>query len=105
MRKLRVFYHFVMSLHAVDTLVPVKLPKKCYRVDFISPFCKNTFDFCNMCPRCKIIGRILKCNMIPLNTILEVRLFDIWGIDFIGPFPRSFGHQYILVAVDYESSG
>ncbi|XP_040955939.1 uncharacterized protein [Gossypium hirsutum] len=33
--------------------------------------------------------------------ILEVEIFDVWGIDFMGPFPSSFGNQYILVAVDY----
>ncbi|XP_075515330.1 uncharacterized protein LOC142549969 [Primulina tabacum] len=30
-------------------------------------------------------------------------LFDVWGIDFMGPFPVSFGNKYILVAVDYVS--
>lgn len=29
--------------------------------------------------------------------------FDVWGINFIGPFPSSFGNKYILVAVDYVS--
>ncbi|KAL5560761.1 hypothetical protein UlMin_036972 [Ulmus minor] len=29
--------------------------------------------------------------------------FDVWGIDFMGPFPNSFGNLYILVAVDYVS--
>ena len=38
---------------------------------------------------------------LPLNNILEVELFDVWGIDFMRPFPSSFGNQYILVAVDY----
>ncbi|PIN18677.1 DNA-directed DNA polymerase [Handroanthus impetiginosus] len=42
---------------------------------------------------------------MPLNTILEVELFDVWGIDFMGPFFPSFGNMYILVAVDYVSSG
>ena len=41
--------------------------------------------------------------MMPLNPILEIELFDVWGIDFMGPFPNSFGNQYILVAVDYVS--
>ena len=40
---------------------------------------------------------------VPLNPILEIELFDVWGIDFMGPFPNSFGNQYILVAVDYVS--
>ena len=42
---------------------------------------------------------------MPLKGILEVELFDVWGIDFMGPFPVSFGNRYILVAVDYVSKG
>jgi hypothetical protein len=38
-----------------------------------------------------------------LNFILEVEIFDVWGIDFMGPFPSSRGNEYILVAVDYVS--
>ncbi|KAK8681656.1 hypothetical protein V6N13_054058 [Hibiscus sabdariffa] len=38
-----------------------------------------------------------------LQNILEVELFDVWGIDFIGPFPSSHGDLYILLAVDYMS--
>jgi len=32
-----------------------------------------------------------------------VELFDVWGIDFMGPFPPSYNNHYILVAVDYVS--
>lgn len=38
---------------------------------------------------------------MPLNFILEVEPFDVWGVDFMGPFPSSYGNRYILVAVDY----
>jgi hypothetical protein len=41
--------------------------------------------------------------MMPLNPILIVELFDVWGIDFMGPFPNSYGYLSILVAVDYVS--
>jgi hypothetical protein len=41
--------------------------------------------------------------MMPLNPILIVEIFDVWGIDFMGPFPLSFDYLYILVAVDYVS--
>ena len=41
--------------------------------------------------------------MMPLNLILVVDLFDVWDIDFIGPFPSSFGYIYILVGFDYMS--
>ncbi|PNX55144.1 retroelement pol polyprotein-like, partial [Trifolium pratense] len=40
---------------------------------------------------------------MPLKNILEVEIFNVWGIDFMGPFPSSCGNKYILVAVDYES--
>ncbi|RDX86133.1 hypothetical protein CR513_32568, partial [Mucuna pruriens] len=30
-------------------------------------------------------------------------VFDVWGIDFMGPFPVSNGYSYILLAVDYVS--
>ncbi|XP_006598456.1 uncharacterized protein [Glycine max] len=30
-------------------------------------------------------------------------VFDCWGIDFVGPFPLSYGNKYILVAIDYVS--
>ena len=49
------------------------------------------------------IGKISRRHMMPLNPILVVDLFDVWGIDFMGPFPSSFGYVYILVGVDYVS--
>jgi hypothetical protein len=41
--------------------------------------------------------------MMPLNPILIVEIFDVGSIDFMGPFPNSFGYLYILVAVNYVS--
>ena len=38
-----------------------------------------------------------------LNPILVVEVFDVWGIDFMGPFLKSFENEYILVVVDYVS--
>jgi len=38
-----------------------------------------------------------------MNPILVIELFDVWGIDFMGPFVSSYGMKYILVAVDYVS--
>jgi len=49
------------------------------------------------------MGNLSRKNEMPLNFILEVEIFDVWGIDFIGPFPSSRGNKYILVAVDYVS--
>ena len=40
---------------------------------------------------------------MPFTSIQEVEIFDVWGLDFMSPFPSSFGNQYILVGVDYVS--
>ena len=49
------------------------------------------------------MGSISKRDEPPLQTILEVELFDIWGMDFMGPFSSSFRNLYILLAVEYVS--
>lgn len=64
---------------------------------------KDVHLFVSKCDNCQRTGNIKKRNEMPLNNILEVEIFDVWGIDFMGPFPSSFGNQYILVAVDYVS--
>ena len=40
---------------------------------------------------------------MPLQLVLEVEIFELWGIYFMGPFLNSFGFVYILMAVDYVS--
>lgn len=40
---------------------------------------------------------------MPLNNIPEVEIFEVWGVDFKGPFLSSFGNQYILDSVDNVS--
>nr|GEU74343.1 reverse transcriptase domain-containing protein [Tanacetum cinerariifolium] len=37
------------------------------------------------------------------NVIQVCDILDVWGTDFMGPFPSSRGNMYILVAVDYLS--
>jgi hypothetical protein len=64
---------------------------------------KDSHAFCKTCENCQKLGSISKRHMMPLNPILVIEIFDCWGIDFMGPFPPSFGFLYILVAVDYVS--
>ncbi|GJY84309.1 reverse transcriptase domain-containing protein [Tanacetum coccineum] len=40
---------------------------------------------------------------MPQNAIQVCEIFDVWGIDFMGPFLSSRGNKYILVAVYYLS--
>ena len=64
---------------------------------------KDTYNFCKRCIECQKLGRITRRNMMLMSPILEIEVFDCWGIDFMGPYPQSFGNLYILLAVDYVS--
>ena len=64
---------------------------------------EEAHQMCRVCDRCQRLGKLSHRLMIPLNLILVVELFDVWGIDFMGPFPTSYGHAYILMGVDYVS--
>nr|GEU71584.1 reverse transcriptase domain-containing protein [Tanacetum cinerariifolium] len=48
-------------------------------------------------------GKFFQKDEIPQNAIQVCEIFDVWGIDFMGPFPSSKGNKYTLVAVDYLS--
>ncbi|GJY00926.1 reverse transcriptase domain-containing protein [Tanacetum coccineum] len=64
---------------------------------------KDAHDFVTRCDICQRQVKILQRDEMPQNSILVYEIFEIWGIDFIGPFPSSKGNKYILVAVDYLS--
>nr|GEW83621.1 reverse transcriptase domain-containing protein [Tanacetum cinerariifolium] len=49
--------------------------------------------------KCKISQR----DEMPQNSIKVCEIFDVWSIDFMGPFLSSRGNKYIHVAVDYLS--
>nr|GFA52628.1 reverse transcriptase domain-containing protein [Tanacetum cinerariifolium] len=48
-------------------------------------------------------GDIMQRDEMPQNSIQTCEIFDVWGIDFMGPFPSSRGNKYIPVTVDYLS--
>ncbi|GKB38720.1 reverse transcriptase domain-containing protein [Tanacetum coccineum] len=48
-------------------------------------------------------GNIFQRDEMPLNNIQVCEIFDIWGIDFMGPFLKSYKFKYILVVIDYVS--
>nr|GFA65491.1 reverse transcriptase domain-containing protein [Tanacetum cinerariifolium] len=64
---------------------------------------KDAFDLVKRCDLCQRQGKFLQRDEMPQNSIQVCEIFDIWGIDFMGPFPSSKGNKYILVAVDYLS--
>ncbi|CAN6720271.1 unnamed protein product [Malus baccata var. baccata] len=64
---------------------------------------KDAYNWCKACDRCQRVGNQSKRNEMPQQSILIVELFDVLGIDFMGPFPSSHENHYILVAVEYVS--
>ncbi|GJX38457.1 reverse transcriptase domain-containing protein [Tanacetum coccineum] len=47
--------------------------------------------------------KISQRDEMPKNSIQVCKIFDVWGINFMGPFPSSRGNKYILMAIDYLS--
>ncbi|XP_062025882.1 uncharacterized protein LOC133742218 [Rosa rugosa] len=64
---------------------------------------KDANLFCISCDRCQRTGNLGPKDQMPMSPIITVEIFDVWGIDFMGPFPSSNGCLYILLAVDYVS--
>nr|GEV16669.1 reverse transcriptase domain-containing protein [Tanacetum cinerariifolium] len=58
---------------------------------------RDAHDMVNSCDSCQRQGKISQKDKMPQNAI------QVWGIDFMGPYPSSRGNKYILVAVDYLS--
>nr|GFA54957.1 hypothetical protein [Tanacetum cinerariifolium] len=74
------------------------IAKKVFDAGFFWPTIYK--DACDSCQR---QGKISQRDEMPQNAIQICEIFDVWGIDFMGPFPSSRGNNYILVAVDYLS--
>ncbi|XP_070029294.1 uncharacterized protein [Nicotiana sylvestris] len=64
---------------------------------------EDASDLVKICDECQCAGGVSKKNEIPLTTILEIDIFDVWGIEFMVPFVSSCENTYILVVVDYVS--
>ncbi|CAM8917280.1 unnamed protein product [Rhodiola kirilowii] len=64
---------------------------------------KDANKKCRKCDKCQRVGNVSARNEMPQVPILVNDVFDVWGLDFMGPFPVSCGYTYILVAVDYVS--
>nr|GEV02360.1 reverse transcriptase domain-containing protein [Tanacetum cinerariifolium] len=61
----------------------------------------DAHDLVKSCDACQRQGKISQRDEIPQNSIQVYKIFNVWGIDFMGPFSSSRGNKYILVAVDY----
>ncbi|RDY12394.1 Tf2-9, partial [Mucuna pruriens] len=65
---------------------------------------RDAYQFVSSCEKCQKAGvAISRRHEMPQQPILFYEVFDVWGIDFMGPFPVSNGYSYILLVVDYVS--
>ncbi|GJZ72068.1 reverse transcriptase domain-containing protein [Tanacetum coccineum] len=78
--------------------------KKVFDVGFFWPtIYRDAHTMIKSCDTYQRQGKISQRDKMPQNAIQVCEIFDVWGIDFMGPFPSSRGNKYILVAVDYLS--
>ncbi|GJR55934.1 reverse transcriptase domain-containing protein [Tanacetum coccineum] len=75
--------------------------KKVFDSSFYWPtIYRDAHDLVTRCDACQRQGKISQHDEMPQNAIQVCEIFDVWGIDLMGPFPSSRGNKYILVAVD-----
>nr|GEX65719.1 reverse transcriptase domain-containing protein [Tanacetum cinerariifolium] len=78
--------------------------KKVFDSGFFWPtIYKDAHELVKNCDSCQRQRKISQRDEMPQNSIQICEIFDVWAIDFIGPFPSSRGNKYILMAVDYLS--
>nr|GFB85465.1 reverse transcriptase domain-containing protein [Tanacetum cinerariifolium] len=78
--------------------------KKVFDADFFWPsIYRDAHDMIKTCDTCQRKGKISQRDEMPQNAIQVCEIFEVWGIDFMGPFPSLKGNKYILVAVYYLS--
>nr|GEU33555.1 reverse transcriptase domain-containing protein [Tanacetum cinerariifolium] len=78
--------------------------KKVFDSGFYWPMIyKDAFELVKHCYSCQRQGNISQRDEMPQNSIQVCKIFDVWGIDFMGLFSSSKGNKYILVAIDYLS--
>nr|GEY50229.1 reverse transcriptase domain-containing protein [Tanacetum cinerariifolium] len=76
--------------------------KKIFDSSFFWPtIYKDAYEFVKNCDSCQRQGKISQRDEMPQNSIQTCEIFDVWGIDFMGPFPSSRGNKYIPVVLKY----
>ncbi|GKC65215.1 reverse transcriptase domain-containing protein [Tanacetum coccineum] len=78
--------------------------KKVFDAGFYWPtIFKEAHTLVQNCDACQCSGSLSPRYEMPQNNIQVSEIFDIQGIDFRGPFPKSHKFEYILVSINYVS--
>jgi hypothetical protein len=94
-------YLSVVIHHHMGVTMELSTPMlRCGKVVSIGPPCKS---FVRRCSQYQRHENINTRDVMPLILNLHIDIFDVWGINFMGPFPNSEGCEYISVVVGYVS--
>nr|GEY56960.1 reverse transcriptase domain-containing protein [Tanacetum cinerariifolium] len=76
--------------------------KKIFDAGFFWPtIYKDAHEFVKNCDSCQRQGKISQRDEMLQNSIQTCEIFDVWGIDFMGPFPSSRENKFL----DSSTSG
>ena len=65
---------------------------------------QDSMECAKKCETCQYHTNFIHQSLEPLHPTVASWPFDAWGLDEIGPLPKSSGgHLYILAATDYFS--
>ncbi|GJS56354.1 reverse transcriptase domain-containing protein [Tanacetum coccineum] len=76
---------------------PISPPKRKLDAGFFWPtIYKDAHELVKNCDSCQRQGKISQRDEMPQNSIQVCEIFDVWGIDFMGPFP--FGAPRVIIS-------
>ncbi|GKD51212.1 reverse transcriptase domain-containing protein [Tanacetum coccineum] len=78
--------------------------RKVFKAGFYWPHIfRDARKLVQICDACQWVRNISSRGETPQKNIQVCEIFEVWGIEFMGPFPSSNGNKYIQVAIDYVS--
>ncbi|GJR07454.1 reverse transcriptase domain-containing protein [Tanacetum coccineum] len=84
------------------------IAKKVFDAGFFWPtIYRDAHDLVTRCDACQRHGKISQRDEMPQNSIQVCEIFDVWGIDFMGPF-RAFTWDFtyrLSTAYHHKTSG
>ncbi|GJV19157.1 reverse transcriptase domain-containing protein [Tanacetum coccineum] len=86
------------ACHSVDLTWDIKCQyttKKVLTQIYWPTIYKDAHESVKNYDSCQCQGKISQCDEMPKNSIQVCGIFDVWGIDFIGPFPLSRGNKTV----------
>ena len=81
-----------MYLHVVDTLVHKRRPESSSEWFLLAHSLQGLLHFLQTLCKMSVDGSSHTQEHDAPYTNMEVEIFDLWGIDFMGPFPMSYGN-------------